>query len=152
VYGSRQIPYRPGQSEELLVQFSEPAMVHVTVDGFIDPGSGDGLLAWLLHPGDGLSSNKSALNGLPLDRAMQAQIGPVPQGVYDLVLENVETDRQTNEVHRSRVEAKAGVNEVAVQLPQLHELRVLLDPSSPLQVSIERPHGWLSIGKGGSRV
>jgi hypothetical protein len=127
-HGEKTVPFPPGATGELKVEFTDPASLEVTVAGYAGSGQ-EGKLRVDARP---LIGGKDQPNRYSYGR--ESQLGPdgrqtfkpLQPGRYRVELQYQQERWRTSSLDKLDVDVSPGTNSVSVSIPPIHSLTVVL--------------------------
>lgn len=142
-YGQKEAEYRPGESSEVTIQFSEPAVLDVSISGYVGSGQ-EGAISLSLRKqrdDEGMEGRYygSSFGFEQLNAEGRQTFQKIEPGAYDLVVSVNTEGHQSLVWDRIPVTLKPGKNALAVPMPPLYPLTVTCeDAAADTRLSLGR--------------
>ncbi len=138
-FGEKEVKYRPGEIEEIHVQFVEPAMLEISLPGYAGSRA-EGLLSLSLSQVSEDKTRRSHGTRIRSETALDGRgrqtFGPAEPGKYELVL-TVQPDRSFRiPVTSQTISLESGFSSLDVSLPELYDLTVLFPDDIPASTQL----------------
>jgi len=125
-YGSKTIRYDRKSTRSLTFRFEAPAVLTVTVEGYVGSGFEGRLRLDLRKPKEG-GGWSGAGGGGAISAQGVKKFGPVPPGDYSLAVRVVREGRRGVTAETIPLTLKSGGNAETVRIPKLHTLTVITE-------------------------